>query len=100
MATEFVAPIRYEQEDAPAPIEKPVYGFKRWVAVMLVFGASFYTHSIGAIIYSALLFLVAMALIMILLLYIAIRRPRRVIPESERLKHKREMALIQKWGKT
>lgn len=95
---EFVAPIRYEQDEAPAPIEKPIYGFKRWVAVMLVFGASFYMHSIGAIIYSSLLFLVAMALILILSLYVAIRRPRVIVTESEKLKHKREMALIQKWS--
>ena len=99
MATEFVAPIRYEKEEAPAPIEKPIYGFKRWVAVMLVFGASFYTHNIGAIIYSSMLFLIAMGLIMLMLLYTAIRRPRVIVPESEKLKHKREMALIQKWGK-
>lgn len=97
---EFVEPIRYEKEEAPAPIVKPVYGFKRWVAVTLVFGASFYMHSIGAIIYSLLFFLAAMGLIMALLVYIAIRRPRLEIPESEKLKHKREMALIQKWSKT
>lgn len=99
MAAEFVEPIRYEKDESPAPIEKPIYGFKRWVAVMLVFGVSFYMHSIGAIIYSALFFLAGMALIMLLLVYIAIRRPRLEIPESEKLKHKREMALIQKWSK-
>lgn len=92
---QFVEPVRYEQPQAPVAQEEPVqrgYGFKRWIAALLAFAASWYMHSLGAVAYSLVLFLVATVLIIALSIHamIAHRQPKT---EQQSIRH----SMLERW---
>jgi hypothetical protein len=95
MAAEFVEPVRYvEEEDAPAETSRQYVGFRRWVVVVCMFGASYYMHSIEAIAYSTLLFLCGVVVIIGLTIHLMITKPRVKDEKQERRQN-----LLERWSK-